>query len=336
MSYTPDQPPPGWTPPSDAPPAWQPPAGGHPAGYGQEYGPGYGQGYGQVPAFSPPPVPQWQSAPKPGITPLRPLGVGEILDGSFAALRHYPLAILSVCALAATFSGVTSFLLVIATRDSPVGSDVPLLVNWFNGFVGMVTWGVINAALAVIIGDAVLGRPVVRGAAWAQIRPRLGAIAGAAVVTSILLVVGFLVFVIPGIYLSVALAFTTPAIVLEGRGIIAAMKRSRALVSGAWWRTLGVLLLAGMICSFLYFVISVTFVAIAGADNLYALASSDVDFSVAQIAIVTLGGIIAWTLVGAIMGGVSVLLYMDRRMRREGLDVALAQAAARSQYHPGP
>src|SRR3954468_24972311 len=34
--------------------------------------------------YAPPPP------PRPGIVPLPPLGVGEILDGAFAAIRRYP------------------------------------------------------------------------------------------------------------------------------------------------------------------------------------------------------------------------------------------------------
>ncbi|HEY5554096.1 MAG TPA: hypothetical protein VIK43_04110, partial [Cellulomonas sp.] len=84
---------PGWGPAPGGPPApgWGPAPGGTqtpgwgPApGYG---GPGYGQpgpppGYG-VPAWRPP-------ALQPGIVPLRPLGLGEILDGSFRAIRANP------------------------------------------------------------------------------------------------------------------------------------------------------------------------------------------------------------------------------------------------------
>ena len=35
-------------------------------------------------------------APKPGIVPLRPLGVGEILDGAFTSMRRYPKATLGL------------------------------------------------------------------------------------------------------------------------------------------------------------------------------------------------------------------------------------------------
>src|SRR5207244_11610172 len=52
--------------------------------YGQrQYGPppSYGQ-FGQYGGY--------QAEYKPGIVPLRPLGVGEILDGAFSTIRKHP------------------------------------------------------------------------------------------------------------------------------------------------------------------------------------------------------------------------------------------------------
>jgi hypothetical protein len=66
----PGQPPTGWGP---APPGWGPPPQPGPA-------PAYGSyGWG-----GPPP------APKPGVAPLRPLGVGDILEATLSILRRYP------------------------------------------------------------------------------------------------------------------------------------------------------------------------------------------------------------------------------------------------------
>ena len=116
------------------PQPWFPPA-GEPGGYGQPppfdpgqapsaagYGqppPGYGQpgGYGQQGGYpppggqqgAPPSYPRWQSqpqAPKPGVIPLRPLGVGEILDGAFTSIRRNPRATLGIAALLLTASAV--------------------------------------------------------------------------------------------------------------------------------------------------------------------------------------------------------------------------------------
>src|SRR5205823_2675989 len=87
-----------------------------PPGYGQ---PGYGQppGYGQGPrpygSWTPPP-----QAPKPGVIPLRPLGVSELLDGAFTSIRRNPRATLGIAAILLTVSGVVTTALAAALIHS--------------------------------------------------------------------------------------------------------------------------------------------------------------------------------------------------------------------------
>src|SRR5437588_7746932 len=79
--------PPGWS--AQQPPA-APPSGWGQAGFAQP--PGWGQaGWGQP---RPPEV-------KPGVVPLRPLGVGEILDGAISCMRSYPRPMLGLSAIVA-------------------------------------------------------------------------------------------------------------------------------------------------------------------------------------------------------------------------------------------
>src|SRR5687767_4983300 len=99
----PGQPPQGQTPPpgppaAPVPPGWapvQPPAA---PGWGQAAQPPAAPGWGQAPGWSTAP-PGWAPPPKPGVIPLRPLGVGEILDGAISSIRRDPRVMLGVSAL---------------------------------------------------------------------------------------------------------------------------------------------------------------------------------------------------------------------------------------------
>lgn len=326
MSYPPgDAQPPAWTPPAPAPPSWESP-GGAPAGAAPG-APHPAPAPGYPPAYQQPSFGSWQAAPKPGIVPLRPLGVGEILDGAFAALRRYPSTILSVCAIVATISGVLEFSLAVALRDTPSDSLLYNAQIALSIVIPTLSAAVISGALSAIIGDAVLGRPVGPGRVWAQIQPRLGALVGASILVILAVSLGTLLLLVPGVYLLVALSFTTPALVLEGRTVGGAMSRSRELINGSWWRVFGVLLLGGFISLFISSFIQIPFLAVAGGSGLL-MAETASEPSTLSLAIITLGDIVATTVTAGILAGVVVLLYMDRRMRREGLDVALAQAAA--------
>src|SRR3984957_10908449 len=109
------QPPPqyGYGQPPGRQPGYGPPPGGQagygPAGYGPP--PGGQAGYGPA-GYGPPPGGGWPpprpSAPKPGVIPLRPLAVGEILDGAFSSIRQNPKATLGLAAILMTITGVIS------------------------------------------------------------------------------------------------------------------------------------------------------------------------------------------------------------------------------------
>jgi len=64
---------------------------------------------------------------------------------------------------------------------------------------------------------------------------RLPSLLAVAVVTGILVFVGLLFFVVPGLILAIMFTLTVPVIVIEGRGALESLSRSRRLVSGGWW-----------------------------------------------------------------------------------------------------
>ncbi|MCG8306215.1 MAG: hypothetical protein MI975_02410 [Cytophagales bacterium] len=76
------------------------------------------------------------------------------------------------------------------------------------------------------------------------------------ILITILIVVGFLVFIIPGIYLMIALALSVPALLFERLGIIESIRRSFGLIKGKWWSTFGLLFVA----SILMYAVSMIFI----------------------------------------------------------------------------
>ena len=65
--------------------------------------------------------------------------------------------------------------------------------------------------------------------------------------------------------------------------------------------------------------------------------SFDVSFGVASTVLVAfaVGSLLATTLATPVLAGAIALLYVDRRIRREGLDVTLAAAARQRSATPG-
>jgi hypothetical protein len=366
--------------PGQAPPAGsygQPPPGSGQPGYGQ---PGYGQPGGYGPPSAPPSYPRWQSqpqAPKPGVIPLRPLGVGEILDGAFTSIRRNPRATLGIAALLLTASAVitTTLSLILVHYVGTVNLPTPgqqlttaqathLLTRMgevlaptaaVSLVLAFIVDTVLTGLLTVVIGRSVLGYKITAGEAWQIARPRMTALIGAtllipliliglwaayAIVLVILAVVhapgaligglaalGAIAGIILTIWFTIMFRMAAQAVVLEREGPVRALGRSWRLVRGSFWRVLGITLLAGLIVVVTAGVLQIPFslfAAMAGGGNSLLPSTGG---NVAGILISAVGGVVAGAVARPISAGVAVLLYVDLRMRREGLDLVLQTAA---------
>ncbi|MCW7946383.1 membrane protein [Streptomyces hygroscopicus] len=223
-----EQPPPGqWTaphpqgpgqspPPPPPGPGWgtQAPAG--PGGYGGPGG-GYGGpgGYsGWGGAWGPPP------AAKPGVIPLRPLGVGEILDGAVSTMRTYWRTVLGI---SLTVSVVTEIVVILiqgfalksstttnslsnpsaspgevsrALADSLLSSGAVFLVALLGTIVA-------TALLTMVTSRAVLGRSVTTAEAWSDARPQLMRLLGLTLLLPLMAFAIIAVGALPGIIVAV-------------------------------------------------------------------------------------------------------------------------------------
>lgn len=74
------------------------------------------------------------------------------------------------------------------------------------------------------------------------------------IVYSLIILGGLILFIIPGIWWSIMFCLASVSIVLEDKGIIEALKRSKELVKGYWWAVLGRLILFGLILLAIYLI----------------------------------------------------------------------------------
>lgn len=363
------QPPEGWSSPGG--PAPEPP----PAyGYG-DGAPPPPPGYPPAPTVAPPPwaQPGWGQpgfgAPEvsPGVVPLRPLTLGELLDGAVKVVRRYPRPALGMSGLLAIVTTLLNVLAVLAQdyssfAEDVTGSSASTEPNVGAGvasipanLVGLLAGIVLTGFLVAVVGKAVLGHPTSFGEVWKQVRGRILALVGLALLTTLLvfgpLVVAVLLAVlmtvvspwllllgIPLCMAAVALAVVlyvrlslAPAVlVLERAGIRTAMRRSGALVGSAmrgdFWRVFLVLALVQLIAAFVTGVLTVPFAVLGGVN---AFVNPDAGGFTLLFVITQVGGGLATFLVSPFVAAARGLLYVDRRMRVEGLDLTL-QAAART------
>ena len=399
VKWSKEQPPPGqWPAPTGAPspdrtppppppgPGWGGPGGPGPGGYGGGYA-GPPTGHGGYPAWGggwggPPP------AAKPGVIPLRPLGVGEILDGAVSTMRTYWRSVLGISLAVALLTEISLVLLqglvlndalgrtsldgktatpdevFRALRDTMIGTG---LVTVISAAAIIVT----TALITTITSRAVLGKPVSTGEAWREARPQLPKLCGLLILLGLIVVgtivagtlpgllilltgghdaagsalfaLGILAGTVVAVWLGVRYYLAAPALMLERQGIGKSMSRSARLVRGSWWRIFGIQLLAALITSIVSAVVTIPFAVIGAAmsgDGMADfLATNNGHVGWTFLIIRGIGSVVGTTLTLPISAGVTVLLYIDQRIRREALDLELARAAGVQGYGtgaPGP
>ena len=230
------------------------------------------------------------------------------------------------------------------------GSLVTIVVSFVLGVLAV-------GLLTTVMSQAVLGRRVTLREAWTRTAQRFWALVGVTLLVGLFLtvvgggglaiaigvgylvgsasdagvgvLVGFILAVGAGILVAwayVRLLLAPVAVVLERVGPVRAMTRSGELVKGAWWRTLGITLLAMIIAGVVSQVISLPF-SLVGALGVSATGSSDA-LPWSLMLITTVGSLLASIITLPFTSGVTALLYVDRRIRREALDIELQRAAA--------
>lgn len=164
------------------------------------------------------------------------LRVGETLERTFSIYRDQAGVLLPVAFWLFLAAAVLEALL----EDSVI----LLAVVLFSFVVAFLYQG-------MVVG---LVRDLQDGRRDSSVRELLGSVVpvlmpliGAGLVTAIGIVFGFILLIVPGLYLLTIWAVAAPVIVVERRGVFDALGRSRQLVRGNGWPVLGAVLVAALI-----------------------------------------------------------------------------------------
>ncbi|HEV7754724.1 MAG TPA: hypothetical protein VGO94_02590 [Mycobacteriales bacterium] len=271
------------------------------------------------------------------LVPLRPLGLGEVLDGAVEAVRRNPRTTLAFgAALAAAGQAVTVPVQYLFRDIAPgaSGSDAPVAVltevlalgasaaALFA--VGTVLSVVLGGALAVVVGDAVIGRRPGPAEVWVRVRRRLFALVGLGVGVTVALGAGLTIGLgLGAVFVFAVVALTAPVLMLEDAGIRQAFRRSWRLTIRDFWRVLGIRAVATLVSALVTVVLALPFTI--GAVVLGGGPFTTGTAPLTALAVTALGALVAGTVAGPFGGAVDALLYVDRRMRAEGLDIELGR-----------
>ena len=272
-----------------------------------------------------------------GSVPLRPLSTGELLDSTFATIRRNPRAILGLAAIVMTiqellFAGLEALT---GNLSGPVftvrGDDSTELGLTLTGVLRYPLGGWVGATLAGIVAVAIFedvqGRRTSLLQLWRLTRRRIGALLVCGFMVGVLPYPALVLVIVPGAALWGFWALATPAMMVESLGPFAALRRSWKLVGGDFFRVWGVRALSVLIGLLMQTILVLPFALLAT----WIAAVRDTDLSdpgLLFLAIGVVGSIVAGSVVAPFKAGVEALLYLDRRMRAEALDIVWQRQAA--------
>jgi hypothetical protein len=304
-----------------------------------------------------------QPRPKPGVIPLRPLGVGEILDGAVAYVRGNPAVTLGFSAVVITITQLVelpleSSLNSAATAAAGDGTRVPaqadlLALVWstltgavVGGLITFVATTVLTGLLIMVLGQAVLGRRMSLRSGWAATRPRLPGLLGITLLSTLVLVLVVAAGFVPLLIAALAGA--------NSGGTVLAAIAALLVVCGiaVWLGTLWAMITPAYVLEGIpamrAFRRSAELVRgqwwrVFGILLLGGLIATIVSFilalpfgvvatlvgapgSTGYTVVTAIGGILAGTVTAPFSAGITGLLYFDQRMRREAFDLELLRA----------
>ncbi|MEV1201567.1 glycerophosphoryl diester phosphodiesterase membrane domain-containing protein [Microbispora rosea] len=176
-------------------------------------------------------------APRPGIIPLRPLTLGDILDGTIKLIRSNPKATLGLSAIVAAVTGIPAAIgqaisfgslgdlmadpYAAETASAPIAGlaaqYIGTIISYVMTFVGTT---VLTGVLTRVLGRAVFGGRITVGEAWRLARSRVLALFGLVLLQALILLLPLLALVAVFVIMVAAGAFDSMDGAAAGLGVL--------------------------------------------------------------------------------------------------------------------
>ena len=226
--------------------------------------------------------------------------------------------------------------------------------------LGIVATAWLQGIIVLEVARATLGEKLTLGGLWRHAKGRMGALIGWSAILAVVLIVaigiivgiiwvmvatlgdlgvglgvlvgilGGLALLALGIWIGTKVSLVPSALMIERRTIGESVRRSWRLTRGSFWKVFGIQLLVYVILSFASSIVTapfsigapilVFFVDPTGTGSTWAIGGAVIAYVLQLIVTLVIAAITA-----VIQTAATALIYLDLRMRREGLDLELAR-----------
>lgn len=255
---------------------------------------------------------------------LRPLSLGELLDQTFQFYRKHFLLFVGIASVPALCTLLMQVLIQSAAYSmrsgaSAIYAGLGVIVAALAGIIVMlVASAVSQAATAVAVSELYVGRDTTITAAYRSVRGSFGRMTGIVFGLGLLIALGIICLVIPGIYLALIWSLAIPAAIIEDLGFAECRDRSKFLTEGAIWRMFLIWALVIFIKYLVILAIQIPVGALGGVV-LGHNASRSLGFTI----LTEITGSVAMTLAGPLGMIAFTIAYFDQRVRKEAFDIQL-------------
>jgi hypothetical protein len=258
---------------------------------------------------------------------LRPLEIGDLLDETFRMYRRHFLLFAGISVIlsipsAALFGLALASLSSVMQQTNGQTADLSFLTPLIAGFgaglvVNFLFLPFSMGAIVYAASESAFGRPVTAGGVLSGVLRRYFALLGYWLLFVVSFYVSLILCIVPvalWAWIFVGWIVVTPVMFVENIGLGAAFGRSWWLVQGRWWRTFLVLFLIGIIWYVAQFALG-AFLQL-GSALLELIVSPFIAAAISS----AIGQIVS-ALVNPVLQIAIVLVYLDLRVRKEGLDL---------------
>lgn len=257
---------------------------------------------------------------------LRPLGVGELIDAAIRIYRSRAKTLLLAVAIPVVPVLILTTLVSFSSQPDLSVDPATGQANLDGGDLALTIAGLLVSFIATTIATSIATAACFRSISGAYVgddpdwreslrfaMSRFWSVLGLTILVLLATVAGifacFFGVLVPMTFLSIAM----PALLVEGLGVGDAMRRSWRLVRGTGWRVLGIVLLSALL--------GIAFQAALSAP-IAVVFFVDVSTVVQQV----LNGVVttvSTVLVVPFSAALTMALYVDLRVRKEGFDLVL-------------
>lgn len=261
---------------------------------------------------------------------LRQLGIGEILDVAIKITTRHWWTLVRVVAVVVVPVQLLAAIIDISAAEGVVTTGGQTGFDETGEFDSDEVWTFAAAAVAAFVltllaqtlatgacfkavADAYLGREPSWRRSLAETLRRLHSIVWVSMLSYVLAGLALIACIAPGVWLYISWTVAVPALLTEGVKGLKALRRSFRLVRYFWWRTLALVVLGSILAS-------IVGLALGGAlGALTFTAESDTAIVAANLIATVVAGVVTTPFIAAM----TIVLYVDLRVRKEGFDLAL-------------